>query len=317
MNSPHAQALNRSTGLHNNDEFCDLPSGIQVCYRSYGNPGDPAVVFVVGLTLQLHYWPAALLQPLLDAGYRVIVLDNRDIGRSTRHASPPLNKKMLLLGKGRAEGYSLKDMAGDVAGLLDHLGIKNAHVVGMSMGGMIAQEFSAHHAHRALSLTSIFSTTGNKKVGQPSLMGKLKLIKARPRERAAGIEHYRDHVYFIAGKRYHIDDVAVNDYAAQAWDRGNGAKAAAGISRQIGAIFNSGDRTAHLRRIKAPTLVIHGDADPLVHPSGGFATADAIVGAKLVIVPGMGHYISEEVSPLLSDLLLGHFGRVKAKSTTV
>ena len=298
--------------LHENDSFVELKDGISICYRIYGQTGQidqPTVVLIAGLTLQLHYWVPEFVQPLLREGYRVMVLDNRDIGRSTRHKSPPLKLKNLIFGKGRPDGYKLQDMAGDVIGVLDHLGIDQVHVVGMSMGGMIAQEFSAHHAHRALSLTSIFSTTGNKKVGQPSLKGKLKMMKARPREREHGIAHYLDHAHFIAGNRYEVVEATAKDYAAKAWDRGNGARAGAGISRQIGAIFNSGDRTSRLRQIKAPTLVIHGDKDPLVNPTGGYATANAIPKAKLVLVPGMGHYISAEVSPLLTDLLLGHVGR--------
>lgn len=298
--------------LHENDSFVELKDGISICYRIYGQTGQidqPTVVLIAGLTLQLHYWVPEFVQPLLREGYRVMVLDNRDIGRSSRHNSPPLQRKHLIFGKGRPEGYKLQDMAGDVIGVLDHLGIDKIHVVGMSMGGMIAQEITSHFPERVLTLTSIFSTTGDKKVGQPSLKGKLKLMKARPREREHGIAHYLDHAHFIAGKRYEVVEATAKDYAAKAWDRGNGAKAGAGISRQIGAIFNSGDRTARLRNIKTPTLVIHGDKDPLVNPSGGYATADAIPKAKLVLVPGMGHYISAEVSPLLTDLLLGHMNR--------
>jgi pimeloyl-ACP methyl ester carboxylesterase len=309
MKAENASNLETHASLHEDDRFVELKDGISICYRSYGREADPTIVLIAGLTLQLHYWAPEFVQPLLQAGYRVIVLDNRDIGRSTRHTSPPLQRKHLIFGKGRPEGYSLRNMAGDVIGVLDHLGIEKIHVVGMSMGGMIAQEITSHYPSRVLTLTSIFSTTGSKKVGQPSLKGKLKLMKARPRERELGIAHYLDHAYFIAGNRYKVVEATAKDYAAKAWDRGNGAKAGAGISRQIGAIFNSGDRTPHLRNIKVPTLVIHGDKDPLVNPTGGYATADAIPKAKLVLVPGMGHYISAEVSPMLTDLLLGHVGR--------
>lgn len=309
MKAENISNLETHASLHENDSFVELKDGISICYRSYGREADPTIVLIAGLTLQLHYWVPEFVQPLLQAGYRVVVLDNRDIGRSSRHASPPLQRKHLIFGKGRPEGYSLRDMAGDVIGVLDHLGIEKVHVVGMSMGGMIAQEITSHYPERVLTLTSIFSTTGSKKVGQPSFKGKLKMMKARPREREHGIAHYLDHAHFIAGNRYEVVEATAKDYAAKAWDRGNGAKAGAGISRQIGAIFNSGDRTSHLRKIKVPTLVIHGDKDPLVNPTGGYATADAIPKAKLVLVPGMGHYISAEVSPMLTDLLLGHVGR--------
>lgn len=312
MRAEDASTLERTLVLHEEDSFVELQNGMSICYRVYGQNGQskqPTIVLIAGLTLQLHYWVPEFVQPLLRAGYRVLVLDNRDIGRSTRHKSAPLQRKHLIFGKGRPEGYTLQDMAGDVIGVLDHLGINKVHAVGMSMGGMIAQEMTCHYPDRVLTLTSIFSTTGNKKVGQPSLKGKLKLMKARPREREHGIAHYLDHAHFIAGNRYEVVEATAKDYAAKAWDRGNGAKAGAGISRQIGAIFNSGDRTARLRQIKVPTLVLHGDKDPLVNPTGGYATADAIPKARLVLVPGMGHYISAEVSPLLTDLLLGHVAR--------
>jgi pimeloyl-ACP methyl ester carboxylesterase len=312
--------------LHEDDCFCTLkdPASdeeITLCYRVYGGEcsepsdsiknqsGKPTFILIAGLTHQLHYWPEALIKPLLQAGYQVLVLDNRDVGRSSRHHSAPLTLKHLLLSKGRPEGYSLRDMAADVVGVMDHLHIQKAHILGMSMGGMIAQELAAHWPDRVLSLSSMTSSTGSRKVGQLSFGAKLRMLKARKQDRARWIKNFLEHAYFIAGKRYAVDESAAKNYAAKAWDRGDGANAGAGAFRQIGAIFNSGDRTAQLKKIKAPTLVIHGDQDPLVSTSGGYATADAIPKAKLVIVAGMGHYISPEVAPMLTDLILGHIKR--------
>lgn len=309
MSTAQVLPFNASKPLHEEDSFCTLADGQQICYRDYGQTQDPAVVLLVGLSLQLHYWPSGLIQRLLQAGHRVVVLDNRDIGRSFRHASRPLQMKDLVLGRGRPDGYSLKDMAADVIAVMDHLRIGRAHIAGMSMGGMIAQEVSSHHPDRVLTLCSIFSTTGHKKVGQPSLKGKLRMLRARPKNREEAMAHYLEQALFIAGNGFHIDVNACKDYAGKAWDRGNGARAGAGISRQIGAIYNSGNRSESVSSIKAPTLVIHGDADPLVHPSGGYATANAIKHSRFVLIPGMGHFISEEVSPLMAELLLGNFAR--------
>ncbi|MDH4396857.1 MAG: alpha/beta hydrolase [Limnobacter sp.] len=309
--------------LHEEDRFCTLKDSasdaeITLCYRVYGSecegtvepttrpPHEPTLVLIAGLTHQLHYWPTSLIKSLLQAGYQILVLDNRDVGRSSRHHSAPLTLKHLLLSKGRPEGYVLLDMAADVIGLMDHLHIQEAHILGMSMGGMIAQELAAHWPNRVLSLTSMISSTGCRKVGQLSFGAKLRMLKARKQNRVQWIQNFVDHAHFIAGKRYAVDEFAAKDYAAKAWDRGDGANAGAGAFRQIGAIFNSGDRTPNLRKIKAATLVIHGDKDPLVSTTGAYATADAIPNSKLVIVPGMGHYISPEVAPMLADLIVGH-----------
>ncbi|HEY1058177.1 MAG TPA: alpha/beta fold hydrolase [Limnobacter sp.] len=308
MSHTHS-ALSSTPFMHEEDAFFSLPTGESMCYRSYGNPNHPTVMLVVGLTLQLHYWPKELVMPLIQAGYRVVVLDNRDIGRSFRHPSPPLGMKQILFAKPHATTYTLTDMANDAVALMDHLGIAQAHVAGMSMGGMIAQEMACIHQARVLSLTSIFSTTGNRKVGQPSLGGKLKILGKPPTTRDEAIAAYLDKARYIAGKRYTVETDWAVDYAGKAWDRLEGKRAGAGISRQIGAILKSGDRTAKLKQVTVPTLVIHGDRDPLVHPSGGHATADAIDGARHLVIPGMGHYISQSVSPLLADLLLSHFSR--------
>ncbi len=291
------------------DQFCDLPSGVRLCYRSYGEHGAPVIVLIVGLGLQLTYWPADMLAKLVGAGFRVITLDNRDIGRSSRYKARPPSLMDIIFNRAREDAYCLKDMASDVVGLLDHLNIQQAHVAGMSMGGMIAQTVSALFPHRVHTLTSIFSNTGARKKGQPSLAGKLKLIKPRPKTREEAITRYVQTAQFIAGSRYKAPDEQIMAYAEQAWDRGDGAKAAAGVARQLGAIIKSGNRERLLRGIAAPALVIHGDRDPLVHPSGGQATASAIPNSTFLIIPGMGHYIDDAVGIVIANLMRAHISQ--------
>lgn len=290
------------------DRFCELPQG-EICYREFGaETGDP-LFLIGGLGVQLIYWPDMLIDRLVKAGHRVVVFDNRDIGRSFRHTARPPAMKNHILRKPVEGGYSLSDMAGDVVGLMDHLGVARAHVVGMSMGGMIAQTIAAEYGHRVNSLTSIFSNTGNPKVGQPSLKGKMRLLKKRARTREEDGQRYVNMIRFISEPQFAPSDEDLLKYAGEAWDRGNGPRAGAGIARQINAVYASGNREKALAGIKAPTLVIHGTQDPLVNPNGGEATARAIPGASLIKIAGMGHYISEHVSPMLADLVIGHAKR--------
>lgn len=293
------------------DRFCQLPQG-EICYRVFGPEQGSPLFLIGGLGVQLIYWPNRLISQLVEAGHRVVVFDNRDIGKSFRHSARPPRMKNHILRKPMADGYSLSDMAGDVVGLMDHLSVSSAHVVGMSMGGMIAQTLAAEHAHRVLSLTSIFSNTGNPKYGQPSLKGKVRLLKKRPRTREEDNQRYLDMIRFIAEEQYMPSEESVRAYAGMAWDRGNGPRAGAGIGRQINAVYASGNREKALANIKAPTLVIHGAKDPLVNPNGGKATARAIPGASFITIAGMGHYISDAVSPMLADLVIGHTRRAAA-----
>lgn len=290
------------------DRFCELPQG-EICYRVFGPEQGSPVFLIGGLGVQLIYWPNRLINHFVQAGHRVVVFDNRDIGRSFRHTARPPRMKNHILRKPVEGGYSLSDMAQDVVGLMDHLSIPKAHLVGMSMGGMIAQTLAAEHGGRVQSLTSIFSNTGNTKFGQPSFTGKLRLLKKRPRTREEDNQRYLDMIRFIAEEQFMPSEESVRDYAGKAWDRGNGARAGAGIGRQINAVYASGNREKALANIQVPTLVIHGAKDPLVNPSGGEATARAIKGARLVKIAGMGHYISDAVSPMLADLIIGHAAR--------
>lgn len=291
------------------DAFCDVPTGVRLCYRTYGPDTAEPLLLIAGLSLQLTSWPAGLIDGLVRCGYRVIAFDNRDVGRSSRIAQQPPGLFRQFLRRPIRSAYDLHDMAADTIGLLDHLHVARAHIVGMSMGGMIGQIIAATHPQRTLSLTSIISTTGARNVGQPAASTMLKLIKPPPRDREEAIERYSRVMAHIGSQTYPVSDDARRAYAADAWERGQQARDHEGMSRQIGAIMKSGDRTAEIRRIRTPTLVVHGDRDLLVAPSGGVATAAAIDGAEMVTIRGMGHDIPNGVAPLLTDLIDGHAKR--------
>jgi len=201
-------------------------------------------------------------------------------------------------------------MAQDSVALLDHLGIERAHVVGMSMGGMIAQTMAARTPNRVASLTSIFSTTGARSVGQPGLRMMLELSRKPAMTRDAFVARRMVLSRFIGGRGFPNDAEEAREIFGRSFDRG-GLAQHAGTGRQIGAIIASGDRTAELSGITAPTLVIHGDRDPLVHPSGGLATAKAIPGAQHRTIKGMGHEITTALSPQLAALIADHIQRAE------
>lgn len=297
------------------DAFCDAPTGVRLCYRTYGPDTGEPLLLIAGLSLQLTSWPPGLVDGLVRCGYRVIVFDNRDVGRSSRIAQRPPGLMRQFLRRPIRSAYDLRDMAADTIGLLDHLRVARAHLVGMSMGGMIGQIIAATHPHRTLSLTSIFSTTGARNVGQPASSTLSMLIKPPPRNRDDAVQRYSRMMAHIGAQTYVVSDEARRDYAADAWERGQQSRDHEGMARQIGAIIKSGDRTAEIGRIQAPTLVVHGDRDLMVAPSGGVATAAAIAGAEMVTIRGMGHDIPDGVVPLLTDLIDGHARRSVARTT--
>lgn len=286
------------------DLFCNLADGRRICYRSHGPDDRETLILVVGLGLQLTYWPQPLIDGLVDSGLRVITFDNRDSGQSFfTDAEPPSTLQQLL--RRPTGGYDLGHMASDVIGLMDALSIASAHVMGMSMGGMIAQTLSARHAGRVKSLTSIFSTTGSLKVGQPAFKAIWQLIRRPPRSQQEAVRDYVDFLK-VVGSSLEWSEPRHRQYAERSWERGGGLRNNVGTGRQIGAIINSGDRTAELRCIQCPTLVIHGDRDLMVATSGGHATAAAIRGARLVLLPGMGHDIPPGLVDILIHLIVGH-----------
>ncbi|WP_017580945.1 alpha/beta fold hydrolase [Nocardiopsis valliformis] len=298
------------------DRFADLPGGVRICYRVDGPADGTPLLLIAGLALDLTSWPQRMVQGFTDRGFRVIRFDNRDAGRSTRMSTPPPGRLRQLLARPRADAYDLTDMAADTHGLLDHLGVDRVHLVGMSMGGMIGQTLAARHPDRAATLTSIFSTTGNRRVGQPATSTLIRMARPTARTAEESVERHLSLLAHIGSKVHPPDEHLERTWARAVWDRRGGPRSGAEVARQIGAIQASGDRTAQVRRITAPTLVVHGDADPMVHPSGGRATAKAIPGARHVLIPGMRHHLAPGVLDHLVDLTTGlvRTERVKSES---
>ena len=280
------------------EEFCRA-GDIELCYETFGDAADPVVLLVMGLGTQMVAWRPDFCRELAARGFRVVRFDNRDIGRSSRVDAPVPTLAQLALRSPKAGAYRLADMAQDAVGLLDHLGVRRAHVVGASMGGMIAQTMAARHPERVLSLTSIMSNTGNRWTGQPHVKLLPVLLRPGPRtDRDAYVEHVA-HVWDLIGSPgFDRDESEIRRIAGESFDRGVDRE---GGARQLGAVIASGDRTEELGRITAPTVVIHGTADRLVRPSGGRATAKAIPGARFVPIEGMGHDMPREVWPQIID----------------
>jgi pimeloyl-ACP methyl ester carboxylesterase len=302
--------------LPDSDQQVQLLSGIRICFRHYGKATDPAILLIAGLGEDLTFWGDTFVDTLTGHGFQVVAMDNRDVGQSTFVSTPAPSIWRQALAVPREDAYSLADMAQDAIGVLDHLGIDRVHLVGRSMGGMIAQTIATSQPARVLSLTSIYSTTGAKKVGQPALSSIVRLLAPPARSRTAAVRAHLRITAHIAGRGYPIDDSHEAAIAARGWDRCLGDQAA-GVARQIQAIQRSGDRTAQLHRITAPTLVLNGDRDLMVAPSGGTATVAAIPAAQHVVIPGMGHHIPEALVPTITEYIAQHAQRVGAGGTHV
>jgi pimeloyl-ACP methyl ester carboxylesterase len=281
------------------EQFCTV-GDVELCYETFGDPGDPAVLLVMGLAMQMLAWHEELCAELAERGFHVIRFDNRDIGRSGRVEGPAPTLMQLVRRDKRAATYTLDDLAADAVGLLDGLGIERAHVVGASMGGMIAQTIAARYPERVLSLVSIMSNTGARWSGQPSPRLYPVLLRRPPRDREGYVRHTAWVLSQIGSKGFEGDEEDMRRLAELSYDRGLNPVAAA---RQLAAIIASGDRTPLLRTITAPTLVIHGTADRFVTPSGGRATARAIPGARLLMIPGMGHDLPRATWPRILDAI--------------
>lgn len=274
---------------------------ISLVYEEIGT-GEP-LVLVAGLGQQSHSWPTAFCEQLADRGYRVVRFDNRDVGKSTHLRFRPAKPGALLLGRFPAEQYDLTDMAADAAGLLDALELTDAHFVGVSMGGMIAQTVAARHPERVRTLTSIMSTTGSRRFGRPALSTWRLLSAAPPTTREEAVARALRMFRHIGSHGFPFDEARISEMAGMSWDRD---PSPAGSARQLGAIMRSGDRTGRLSAVTAPTLVIHGDRDRMVHPSGGAATVRAITGSRLETITGMGHDLPTDAWPTLLDLIDTH-----------
>jgi non-heme chloroperoxidase len=288
------------------DHFADLPDNFRICYRSFGQPEDEPVLLIAGLGIQLISWPASFIAALVEQRYFVIAPDNRDVGRSSSAGTPAPGRLRQLLAWPPAENYSLDDMADDMVRLARHLKLKRVHLAGMSMGGMIAQTIAARHPGMTASLTSIFSTTGAADVGQPERSTLRLLLRSVPRDINTAVDQFATLMTHIGNPAVPGIASAWADYAKRAWQRSGNCVKASGIARQIAAIQKSGDRTAQLKRIQAPTLVLHGDRDRIVAPSGGEATARAIAGARHVTIVGMRHQIDDECTVEMMTHMLPH-----------
>jgi pimeloyl-ACP methyl ester carboxylesterase len=269
------------------EQFAATSDGVELCYETFGEPSDPAMLLVMGLGTQMLGWHEDFCELLAGRGFFVIRYDNRDVGRSTHHRDvKPPGVMELATRRFKQLAYTLPDLADDGLRLLDQLGVERAHVVGASMGGMIAQTMAARHPDRVLSLTSIMSMTGNRRVGNPALRVYPIFLGRPPRDRDAYIERISKTFDLIGSPGFERDDEEMRRLAGLSYDRD---PTTGGTPRQLAAILAAGDRTEDLRRIEAPTLVVHGAEDRMIAPSGGRATAKAIPGAKLMIIEGMGH----------------------------
>jgi len=293
------------------EQFCDVGRGITLCYDTFGSPSDPTALLIMGLGTQMIAWHEEFCEELAGRGFHVVRFDNRDIGRSTHVPGRPPTMAQLLTRSRRAARYSLADMADDAYGLLRELELSPAHVVGASMGGMIAQTLAARHPQAVRSLTSIMSSTGSMRSGQPSLRVYPIFLRRAPRGREAFIEHMLGVFKTIgsSGLPRNVEDM--REIAGRSYDRDHDP---AGPGRQLAAILAAGDRTAEVASIRVPTLVIHGTRDPLVAPSGARATARAIPGAELLMIDGMGHDLPRVAWPRIVDAIATHAQRADAET---
>jgi pimeloyl-ACP methyl ester carboxylesterase len=275
------------------ESYCRV-GDVEICYETFGDAGDPALLLIMGLGTHMVAWHDDFCGQLAARGFFVIRHDNRDIGRSTHLDGAPTPSLVQLAKRDRRAAYTLSDMAADSVGVLDHLEIEKAHIVGASMGGMIAQTIAIRHPERTLSLVSIMSNTGSFWSGQPALTMYAVLLKPSPRDREKFIQHAVDMFTAIGGSGYEPDVEDLREIATKSYDRGHDPQ---GSQRQLAAIVADRDRTPQLRRLTIPATVIHGADDKLVRPSGGRATAKAIPGARLVEIAGMGHGLPRRAWP--------------------
>ena len=285
-------------------------NGIQIEYDTIGNPACPPLLLIMGLGGQLIHWDDDFCRQLAARGLFIVRFDNRDTGLSTRFEAAGLPNMSELLdarmqGQSIQAPYRLDDMANDAAKLLEALDIEKAHICGSSMGGMIAQALALRHPQRLLSLISIYSTTGNPDLPQPQPAAMEALLSPQPAERRAYIDFNVITMQAIAGSGFPFDEQFIRSISARAYDRGFYPP---GVGRQMMAVMAQEDRTSALGSVTVPTLVIHGTADPLVPAAHGQATADAITGAQLLLVEGMGHDLphTKEPWPQVIDAIAAH-----------
>jgi pimeloyl-ACP methyl ester carboxylesterase len=293
--------------------FAPVSPGVELCYQTYGDPDDEPMLLVMGLATPMTWWDPELCTMLARRGYHVIVCDNRDVGRSTK-VHGRVTRGMLVrafVGQHVRAPYTISDMADDCFGLLEHLGIDSAHVVGASMGGMIAQTMAIEHPDRVRSLVSIMSTTGKRSVGWQNP----RLLPVLLRPVTPGVEAYVESSVemwdLIGSPGYRRDEDMTRELARLTYDRG---LSSSGTLRQMVAILTQPNRTEALHELRMPTMVIHGLADRMVHVSGGRATAAAIPGAELLLIDGMGHDLPSQLHEIFADAIAHTAGRVEKRA---
>jgi pimeloyl-ACP methyl ester carboxylesterase len=282
-------------------------NGIEIEFVTEGDPADPALLLVMGLGGQLTAWPQGFVDGLRDHGFFVIRFDNRDCGLSTKFdVVPDLTAAVTAWFSGEsapAPPYRVEDMADDAAALLTALGIQRAHVVGVSMGGMITQALVINHPELLLSACSIMSTTGDWSTGVPTAEALTALLRPVAEDRGEAIEASLAGSLAIGSPRYPTDEAVLRARAAAAYDR---SYCPEGTARQIVAILASPDRTVELQGVRVPFLVVHGEDDPLLPVGGGQATAAAVPGSKLLTIPGMGHDLPEALWGTITDAIVAN-----------
>jgi pimeloyl-ACP methyl ester carboxylesterase len=282
-------------------------NGIELAYQEIGDPGGEPLLLIMGMATQMIAWDESFCALLAERGFRVVRFDNRDIGRSTKITAAGVPSRIdTIVGRRATAPYLLRDMAADTAGLMDHLGIESAHLVGASMGGMIAQTMAIERPRRVRSLVSMMSNTGNRWSGQPALKTYGLLLSRPLGGRQKAIEQAVKTFKLIGSPGYPMDEAHLREIAGRSYDRGHDQVA---VLRQLHAVSASGDRTADLHGVRAPTTVIHGDSDPLVRPSGGKATAKAIPGARLRLIEGMGHDLPRDLWPTFVEEIAANTAR--------
>jgi pimeloyl-ACP methyl ester carboxylesterase len=278
-------------------------NGVDIEYVTEGDPSDPALLLVMGLGAQLVTWPEGFVDGLRERGFFVIRFDNRDSGLSTKFDGLP-DIMALFAGTDLSSApYRIEDMADDAAALLGALGIPHAHVVGVSMGGMITQALVINHPGLFLSASSIMSTTGDRAVGAPTGEAMTALLRPAATSREEAIQASVEGSLVIGSPGYPTDEGTLRERAAAAYDR---SYCPEGTVRQLGAILGSPDRTEGLHGVAIPFLVVHGEADPLVTLSGGQATAAAVSGSKLLTIPGMGHDLPQALWGTITDAIVAN-----------
>jgi pimeloyl-ACP methyl ester carboxylesterase len=285
-------------------------NGIEITYDEFGDAKAPVILLIMGLGTQMIAWPVPFCETLAARGFRVVRFDNRDIGLSTKfdNAAPVdvvAGFTRALAGEPVDAPYTLNDMAADAAGLMDVLGIARAHIVGASMGGMIAQVFAAKYPNRTRSLVSIMSSSGDPGLppGKPEAMAALLAPRPNADDREAVIAHGMKVYRVIGSPGFPTSDAELRVKIAQSADR---SYYPVGVGRQLMAVLASGSRVDLLKTIAAPTLVLHGADDPLVPVEAGQDTAKHVPGAKLTIIPGMGHDLAPGLVPILVEAIADH-----------